>query len=182
MKKIALTFGLLSGLVMSAMLVATVPLWGRIGWDVGMVLGYTSMVAAALFVYFGVRRYRDEKGPLSFGRAFGVGMLIVAVAGLCYTATWQVVYAYRGEEFNAYMQASMLEKARADGASAAELERTRAEMARFIEQYRNPAINAAYTFLEPLPVGIIAALISAGVIGRRRRGDASAPAGVPHTV
>ena len=177
MKKIVLTFGVLAGLVMSAMLVAMIPFWDRIGtdvgigMDVGMVVGYTTMVAAMLFVYFGVRRYADETGDgtVSFGRGFAVGMLIVAVASACYTATWEVVYASRGEEFNALMQAHALESARADGASAAELERKRAEMARFVAMYRNPAINAAFTFLEPLPVGLLAALVSARVLSRRRR-------------
>ena len=170
MKKIVLTFGLLSGLVMSAMMVATIPFWNRMSMDAGMVLGYTTMVAAALFIYFGVRRYRDETGgSVSFGRAFGVGLLIAAVAGVCYTATWEVIYAYRGEEYMARMQTKVIEEAREDGASAAEIERTRAEMAQFIEQYRNPLVNVAYTFLEPLPVGLIAAAISAGVLSRRRR-------------
>ena len=181
MKRIVLTFGLLSGLVMSAMMVATIPLWDRLSMDASMVLGYTTMVAAALLIYFGVRRYRDEAGgSVSFGRAFGVGLLIAAVAGTCYTATWEVIYAARGEEYMARMQEKAIEKARADGASEAEVERTRAELARFVEQYRNPLVNVAYTFLEPLPVGLIAAAISAGVLTRRRRGVGAA--GVAQTV
>jgi hypothetical protein len=43
------------------------------------------------------------------------------------------------------------------------------ELAEFAELYRNPAINAAITFLEPLPVGLVMALVTAGVLGRRRR-------------
>jgi hypothetical protein len=43
------------------------------------------------------------------------------------------------------------------------------EMAEFNEMYRNPLVNIAITLLEPLPVGIVFALVTAGVLGRRRR-------------
>jgi hypothetical protein len=41
-------------------------------------------------------------------------------------------------------------------------------MDEFVEWYQNPAVNAAITFLEPLPVALIVALVSAGVLSRRR--------------
>ena len=44
-----------------------------------------------------------------------------------------------------------------------------AEMKKFAEMYRNPLINSAITFLEPLPVGLVIALVSAGILRRRRR-------------
>ena len=42
--------------------------------------------------------------------------------------------------------------------------------------YKNPLINIAITFLEPLPVGLLFTLVSAGVLSRKRR-DQSAAAG-----
>jgi hypothetical protein len=42
------------------------------------------------------------------------------------------------------------------------------EMREFAKLYQNPAINAAITFLEPLPVGLVMAIVSAGILGRRR--------------
>ena len=38
-------------------------------------------------------------------------------------------------------------------------------------QYQNPLINMAYTFLEPAPVGLIIALVSAAIL--RRKGPAT---------
>ena len=43
-------------------------------------------------------------------------------------------------------------------------------MQRFAELYRNPLINAAITFIEPLPVGLVLSLVSAGILSRERRG------------
>jgi hypothetical protein len=45
------------------------------------------------------------------------------------------------------------------------------EQDKFEKMYQNPAINAAFTILEPLPVALIIALVSAGVLSRRKRAD-----------
>jgi hypothetical protein len=73
--------------------------------------------------------------------------------------------------------AHAIEKARADGASATELETLTREMDAFRKEYRNPLVNVAYTFLEPLPVGLVMTLVSAGILrrGRRREGDGPVP-------
>ncbi|CAN5810191.1 hypothetical protein BH23GEM9_BH23GEM9_37670 [soil metagenome] len=60
MKRTVLTFGLLAGAVLCAMLAATVPFMDRIGFDRGEIIGYTSMVAAFLLIFFGVRSYREN--------------------------------------------------------------------------------------------------------------------------
>jgi hypothetical protein len=44
---------------------------------------------------------------------------------------------------------------------------------RFAKLYQNPVFNAAVTFIEPLPVGIVFALVSAGVLSRKRRSTES---------
>ena len=47
----------------------------------------------------------------------------------------------------------------------------RAETERFLGMYKNPVFNVAMTFLEPLPVAVIVALVSAGVLSRRQKSD-----------
>ncbi|MGH7709657.1 MAG: DUF4199 domain-containing protein [Gemmatimonadaceae bacterium] len=172
MKKTVLTFGLISGAIISAMMLAVLPFQDAIGFDRGEVIGYTSMVVAFLLIFFGVRSYRDNVagGSIRFGRALAVGALIAGVASVCYVATWQVIYYKLAPDFVAKYQAHLLEEARADGASEAALAQKKAELDRFAEMYRNPAINAAITFIEPLPVGLIVALVTAGVLSRRRKG------------
>ena len=55
MQKIVLTFGLIAGAILSAMMLATIPFLDRIGFEHSTVIGYTTMVIAFLMVYFGVR-------------------------------------------------------------------------------------------------------------------------------
>jgi hypothetical protein len=42
--------------------------------------------------------------------------------------------------------------------------------------YKNPLVNIAFTFLEPLPVGIVFTLVTAGVMSRKRRIEGEAVA------
>lgn len=172
MKKIVLTFGLISGAILAAMMLITFPFQEEIGYDRALVVGYTSMVVAFLLVYFGVRSYRDNVagGTVGFGRAFAVGALIAAVASVCYVATWEVIYFNFEPDFNAKYEARALKEARANGESEAAIAKKKAELDRYGELYKNPAINAAMTFIEPLPVGLLIALVTAGVLSRRKKG------------
>lgn len=171
MKKIVLTFGLIAGAVLSATMLLALVFKDEIGFDRGAIVGYTSMVLAFLLIYFGVRSYRDSVagGTVGFGRALGVGALIAVVASLCYVATWEVVYFNFMPDYLTEYQAHTLEKARAGGASAEAIARKKAEMDKLARMYENPAINAAFTFLEPLPVALVMTLVSAGVLSRRRK-------------
>jgi hypothetical protein len=41
-------------------------------------------------------------------------------------------------------------------------------MAQFKEEYNKPLVNIAYTFLEPLPVGVLMSLIAAWSMSRKK--------------
>jgi hypothetical protein len=171
MKKTVLTFGLISGALLAAMMLGTLPFMDRIGFDKAELIGYTSIVAASLFVFFGIRSYRDNTagGSISFGQALKVGVLISVVASVCYVVTWQVIYYKVAPDFMEKMTAHMLEEERAKGATAPQLEAKRAELDKFQDMYRNPFINAAITFMEPFSIELIMSIVSAGVLRRRRR-------------
>ena len=83
-------------------------------------------------------------------------------------ATWQVVYHRVAPDFLDKYTAYAVDKARKAGASEAKLAATRKEMDEFKELYRNPLVNVALTLIEPLPVGLVFTLVSAGVLSRRR--------------
>lgn len=172
MKKTVLTFGLIAGGILSLMMVITMPFHEAIGFDRALVIGYGSMVAAFLLVYFGVRSYRDNVagGSVSFFRALGVGALIVVVASACYVATWQVLYRTVASDYMEKYEEHVVAQERASGATQAAIDSKVAELRHWAELYKNPLVNVAITFLEPLPVGLIMALVAAGVLSRRRGG------------
>lgn len=178
MKKTVWTFGLIAGAILSAVMLLTLPFEKSVGNNVGEIIGYTTMVLAFLLVYFGIRSYRDNVagGSVGFGRALSVGLLIMAIASVCYTATWEVIYFGMDTGFAENYSKGQIDRARANGASQAEIDKKVAEAAQFKKMYDNPIYNSAITFLEPLPVGVLIALVSAGVLSRKRRGSSGAGA------
>ena len=177
MRKIVLTYGLIAGAILSAiMLLITLPFHDQIGFDRGLIVGYASMVLAFLMTYFGVRAYRDNVagGQVTFGRAFKVGLMITLIASAGYVATWQVYYYQFAPDFLDKYAAHAVEKAKQSGATDAQVAAKAKEMAAFKEMYKNPLVNMALTLLEPLPVGILFTFVTAGVLSRKRRAEGAA--------
>jgi hypothetical protein len=182
MKKIVLTFGLISGAILSAMMAITIPFVERIGFEHGMVIGYTTMVLAFLLVFFGIRSYRDTVGGgrISFARGLGVGLLIMVIASVCYVITWEIIYFNFMPDFGDKYAAHAIESLRASGKPAAEIEREVEEMRRMMDLYKNNILfNVAFTFLEPLPVGLVMTLISALILRKREPETESLETGLP---
>lgn len=171
MKKTVLVFGLIAGAFLSVMMAATVPFMDRIGFDRGLIIGYTTMVLAFMFIFFGIRSYRENVGggEVSFGRAFAIGALITCVAAVCYVATWELIFFKLTPDHMEKYSAYVIAKERAAGASQQALDARKAEMQKFTEMYNNPLYNSAMSFVEPLPVGLIISLVSAGILRRRRQ-------------
>ena len=172
MKRTVLTFGFIAGAIMSLEMIIGLPFLDEVG-SLGLVVGYTTMVVAFLMVYFGIRSYRDRVagGSISFARAFSVGILIALIACFCYVATWEVIfYRFTPDFFDKY-SARVVAKTQASGATAEQVEAKRREMAIMGEQYKKPLVNIAYTFIEPFPVGLVFALVCAGILRKRRPDD-----------
>ena len=171
MRKTVLTFGFISGAVSSAMMLLTLPFIDTIGFDHGEILGYTLIIAALLPVYFGIRSYRDNVagGIVTFGRALLVGLLISAISCLCYVITWEFIYFKLTPDFGEKFSAYAIEKVRKSGGSPQVIAETTQQMKMFKEMYDRPLVNAAITFLEPFPIGVVVSAISAAVLKKRSR-------------
>src|SRR5687767_4318660 len=172
MKKMVLTFGLISGAISSVLMMGTVRFIDQIGFDRGVIVGYTAIVLSFLLVFFGIRSYRENVGDgyISFGRAFQVGILIALISSLIYIVTWEIVFQNWLYDFPEKYTSYVIEQARASGASAEEIARQREEWNSTWALYRgNILVRAAYTFLEPFPVGLLITLISAVILRKRRK-------------
>jgi len=180
MKKTVLTFGLIGGGIMAAMMFATLPFLDKIGFDKGEILGYTTMILAFLLVFFGIRSYRENVGGgrITFGRAFTVGILITVVACACYVVAWEIIYFKFMPDFVDKYASYTVEKVRASGASQQVIDAQLEQMKSFKAMYDNPFINAAITFVEPFPIGLIVTLISAAILKKKTAAnrDESQPA------
>jgi hypothetical protein len=171
MKKTVLTFGLISGAISAAMMLVTVPFADKIGYEKGEILGYTTIVLAALMVFFGVRSYRENAagGRLTFGRGFAVGILITLISSVCYVATWEIVYYKFMPDFNEKYTAHMVERAQASGESQQKIDEKVRKAQQFKQMYDKPAVNVAMTFAEVFPIGLVVTLASAGILRKKGR-------------
>ena len=158
MKKTVLTFGLISGGILSLMMALTLPFEGKIPYDRALIIGYTTMVLSFLLIFFGIKSYRDNVGggTVRFGRAFAIGTLIALIASVCYVATWEVIFYKFTPDFMEKYSARAIQELKT------------AELKKQAELYKNPLVNIAWTLIEPLPVGLVIALVSAGVLSKRR--------------
>lgn len=143
----------------------------------GMVFGYLVMLVALTAVFLGIKAYRDKAlgGAIRFMPAFALGLGISAVASLFYVVSWEICMAYSSYDFIAHYQTMMLDAAKAEGATPAQLQQKMAEAESFATMYRNPVIRMCFTFIEMFPVGILISLISAAVLRNSRVLPARAP-------
>lgn len=178
MKKIVLTFGLISGAISAAMMGITLPIClnGTMDFDKAEIIGYSLMVLSFLLVFFGIRSYRENVGggTITFGRAFKVGILIVLISSACYVVAWQILYYNFFPDFFEKYSAHAVEKLRKDGATDAEILAKQTQMANLTKLYKNPVLHVGFTFMEPLPVGLVVTLISAAIL--RKKPGSRAPA------
>ena len=177
MKKTVLTFGLISGAIMTALMFGTLPFTSS-AWlqSNSMVIGYTTMVLSFMLVFFGIRSYRENLGggTITFGRAFAVGILITLISSGFYVITWEVMY-FGVPSFGEKFMTMCVAHVKNSGASPEEIQ-THLNQLKYLD---NPFINAALTFTEPFPVGSIITLISALILRKKMKPQAG---GSPATV
>ena len=163
------TYGLLSGLVIMAVLITGLTLVpeGEGGFIRTVWFGYLVMIVALTFVFVAVKRYRDNEcgGVIRFVRALLLGLATSGVAALVYVAIWEVYlaatdYAFMGQ----YIEATLRQSEEA-GVTGAALAAQRAEMEAFAAQYNsNPLLRAMFTFIEIAPAALLVSLVSAGLL------------------
>ena len=169
MKKDVWKYGLLSGLALAILVAVTVPFEHHTNARWAMAFSYTIMVLSFLIVFVGVKHYRDTEcgGSITFARALVVGGLMMLISCVCYVAMWEVLMATVEKNFAHEYTAGMVKRAQKSGLQGAALEAKIAEARKFEAMYSNPLYNAAVTLLEPLPVGMVMALVTAGVLRRK---------------
>src|SRR5213593_518308 len=172
MKKTVLTFGLISGAIMTAMMFGTLPFTNSAWLQAhSMFIGYTTMVLSFMLVFFGIRSYRENVGggTITFGRAFAVGILITLISSVLYVVTWEIMY-FGVPSFGEKFMTMCVAHIKNSGASPEAIQ-TQLNQLKYLD---NPFINAAMTFAEPFPVGLIITLISALILRKKVKPQASA--------
>ncbi|HEU4717592.1 MAG TPA: DUF4199 domain-containing protein [Bacteroidia bacterium] len=171
MKKIVLTYSLIAGAIMFAMMIIPTVFFSQNQLDSGKaeIIGYTTMIAAFLLIFFGVKNYRDNysSGTITFWKAFLTGLYIMLIASVIYVIAWMIIQPLFMPDF--YQKYFDLEAAtlKANGATVAQLAEAKQNADSMIRLVSNPVFKFLLTLLEPLPVGLPITVISALVLKKK---------------
>ncbi|MXV50196.1 DUF4199 family protein [Pedobacter sp. HMF7647] len=177
MKKIVIVFGLISGLIVSAMVIySTTMCYLQGNFEGSMLLGYASMILAFSLIFVAVKNYRDKynSGVISFGKAFRIGLYITLISSTVYVLVWMVDYYVFIPDFMERYTSHVLNEARAKGATSAELAAKTAELKQYSEMYKSPLGVMLMTYLEIFPVGLIVSVICALILKRKNHSATTA--------
>lgn len=166
MLRIALVYGGVAGVVIIASMVTGMMLARGDASHGNMFVGYLIMIVALSVIFIAVKRYRDRElgGVIKFGKAFALGLAIAVFAGIAYVASWEVYLAVTDYAFAREYAAAAIEKKEVAGASAAQIEKIRANMDAWVKNYGNPLFRVPITFLEIFPIALLVALVSAALL------------------
>ena len=170
MKKIIITYGLISGLIcMTFMIVSTILFKECDNSTQSMIIGFLGMFIAFIFVFVGIKNYRDKQngGVITFGNAFKIGFFIALIASCIYTLVWMIEFHFFMPDFMEKYATKAIEDYKSSGLSGTELNAKITEMETMKESYKNPFMRIFYTLMEILPIGIFISLIAALVMMRR---------------
>lgn len=170
MKKTILTYGLISGFIIMLFMIASTYLFYK-NPDMGFseIVGFTGMFIAFIFVFVGIKNYRDKQnaGSITFLTALKIGFFIALISSCIYTLVWMVEFHFFLPDFMEKYAASAIEKIKSSGLSAEEIKTKIADMESMRESYKNPLFMIGITLMEVLPIGIFVALVSALILKRK---------------
>jgi len=147
----------------------------KLDYSIQEVIGYLTIFLSMIFVFLGIRHYRDHHagGTLSFGKGLKVGLLIVLIPSLAF-GLFDIIYtrvinpAWR-EEYMDHSLRQLQQTVPADQLAARE-EAFRKSM----ELFSNPIAEFFLMFLTVFIIGLIVSIIAA--LALRRKEERVAPA------
>lgn len=173
MKKHILTYGLIAGVIISAMMGGSIlfsktnPDW-HMEW--GEVVGYSSMLLAFSMIFVAVFQYRKEAGGVTFREGFLIGLGVAAIASILYVATWVVIYKNVYPDFPEEYTRLTIEKMQKTGKSAEDIQAMKDQMKKMFSYYDTWYGLVGLTLMEILPLGVVVSVVSALILKRKRHG------------
>jgi uncharacterized membrane protein len=169
MKNTIIKYGLISGVIAALGILIMTLVLKSYGFDYTAYVGYSLIILSMTVIFFGIKAYRDNEneGQLSFKTGLLVGLGIAVISSVCYSLMWMVVYYNFIPNFIEDYATFTTNQLKNSGASEAELRNNAAQMQDFKDLYRTPFGIFAATLVEPLPVGILGALVSAFILKKK---------------
>jgi len=170
MKKITLRYGTYGAIIMVAVLLPEIFIFkNNHHWELQEVIGYATIVASLLFVYFGIRRWRDKEngGKLSFWRGIGLGSLISLLPSLAFGLLSVLEIRFLDPQFNDEYYGYYIEKVK----QSTPPEQLQAELKSINdtrEMFSSPWAQFFVMFITVFIIGFIITIISTLILRRNK--------------
>lgn len=167
MKKVVFRYGLLSALCIVVLSFGAFFLVPQDNFKLGEIFGYLSMVVAMIFVFMGIKHYRDRVngGTLTFGQGMKIGVLIVLIPavffGLFDILYTEVINPSWMEDYYTKYKEQLVASTPADKIEA-ELKKMETQK----EMFGNPIFQFLLMSVTVFIIGLIATIISAIALRR----------------
>lgn len=169
MKNTVIRYGLWSVFSIFALFTISWLLLKDLSYDTQEVYGYASIVASLLFVFFGIKHFRDKEnqGILNFGKGLLVGILITLFASVAF-GLYNVIYVeYLDPNFMTdYYNRSVEQVSKT--LSGAELQEKLKEMESQKVMFSNPIMNFLLMAFTVFFIGLIISIISSLILQRKK--------------
>ncbi|MDH7447516.1 DUF4199 domain-containing protein [Aquimarina sp. 2201CG14-23] len=168
MKNTVLRYGIYGAITICVLFILALTLGKNLSYFTQEVIGYTSMVVSLIFVFFGIKHYRDKEnnGIVSFGKALVIGMLISLLAAIAFGLLDVIYIKYINPDFTTEYYAHMVEQMRSS-LPEAEFKVKLAELETQKELFSSPLMNFLLMSATVLIIGFIISLISGLILQRK---------------
>ena len=169
MKNTVIKYGIRSAITIIILFLLALTLGKNLNYGLQEVIGYASMVISLLFVFFGIKHFRDNEnsGVVSFKKALLIGILITLFAALAFGIIDLIYIKYINPDFTAEYYARSVEQLK-NSLTGVELETKLAEMESQKELFMNPLISFLLMSFTVFLVGLIISLISSLILQRKQ--------------
>ncbi|MEM7186514.1 MAG: DUF4199 domain-containing protein [Bacteroidota bacterium] len=152
MKSSIIKYGIYSLLTASVLFLAGLVFGKDLSYSTQAIFGYASMVVSLVFVFFGIKHYRDQvnEGVISFRKAFIIGVCITLFAAIGFGIVDYIYTTVINPEF----MTQYIEAMKASGATEE------------IPEYGSVFL-AVVMFMTVLVIGIIMTILSSLILSRK---------------
>lgn len=168
MKNTVVRYGIYGAITICVLFLSSLTLGKNLSYSLQEVIGYTSMVVSLLFVFFGIKHYRDKEnnGAVSFGKALAIGILISLFAALAFGILDLIYIKYINPDFTTEYYGHMVEQMR-NSLSEAEFKVKLEELEAQKDLFSSPLMNFLLMSATVLIIGFIISLISGLILQRK---------------
>ena len=168
MKKTVIRFGLFSLLTAAVVFLLALVIGKEFSYSVQEAIGYLTMVVSLVFVFFGIRHYRDKvnEGKVSFGKALLIGLLISLFAGIGFGIVDYIYTTVINPDFATEYLNTMVAEMK-ETLPAEKFETEKAALEEQMEQYGGSGFMAFIMFATVSMIGLVISLISALILQRK---------------